>query len=194
MVSEKWILIGAWTAIVGGMCLTIKGGMILLTGDQPALLIEIAPVFFAVAIVGLFGCLNGRGGWLARAGIVLAVAGGLAALLNSTRELMILITGEAITEFEPLSALAGFGWLLGLLLVGIPIWRTQALPGKWRMIPLFIVTSIMPLIVTFSIVGEVTGMAPDMAERLIEIPLVFLGFIWLGLGRIMLTLPNQAAA
>lgn len=193
MITEKRVRIGGWAAILGGVCWIFKGGMILLTGEQPALFFEIAPAFFAVAIIGLVGLLNGRGGQLALVGMVLAVVGGVAALLNSVRELMLVLTGEAFAEIELISALAGFGWLLGLLLVGIPVWQTHALPGKWRMIPLLLAVSSFPLLIVFSILAEVLDLAPDLAERMIEIPLVLIGLIWVGLGRVMVSIPASVA-
>jgi len=123
-----------WAAILGGFCWILKGGLILLTGEQPPVLFEVAPVFFAAAMVGLAGLINGRSR-LAQAGLVFAVIGGMAAVFNSLRELWAVATGRAIIEIELFSALAGFGWLLGLLLVGIPVWRRQALAGKWRYLP-----------------------------------------------------------
>lgn len=42
-----------------------------------------------------------------------------------------------------------------------------------------------PLIILFTIVGEVSSLQPDLAERLIEIPLVMIGLGWITLGRQM---------
>lgn len=182
---KKWPRIGCWAAIVGGLCWVTKGGLILLAGDQPPILFEIAPAFFALALVELSSHVNGRSR-LAQIGVVLAVLGGGAAILNSLRELWMVVTGTAITEIELISALAGFGWLLGLLLVGIPVWRRKALPGKWRYLPFSMGIVSFPLIILFATIGEVSTLEVDLAQRLIEIPLVLIGLGWIGLGWQML--------
>lgn len=173
--------ISGGAAAIGGFCWFIKSGLILLTGEQPPLLFEIAPAFFAIAIVGLAGSLNGQSR-LAQTGMVIAIGGGAAALLNSVRELLITVTGMVFMEIELISILAGLGWLIGLLFVGIPVWRRQIFPGKWRFLPVLMAVSPLPMIILFSIMGEMMGIEPALGERLIEIPLLLLGLGWIALG------------
>lgn len=173
--------ISGGAAAIGGLCWLIKSGLILLTGEQPPLLFEIAPAFFAIAIVGLAGRLNGQSR-LARAGVVIAIAGGVAALLNALRELLITVTGMVLVEIELISILAGFGWLFGLLFVGIPVWRRQIFSEKWRFLPVLMAVSPLPMIILFSLMGEVMGIEASWGERLIEIPLLLLGLGWMALG------------
>ena len=168
-------------AAIGGLCWLLKSGLILLTGEQPLLLFEVAPAFFAIAIVGLAGRVNGQSG-LARAGAMIAIAGGVAALLNSVREVFIAATGMVLMEIELISIAAGFGWLFGLLFVGISMWRRQTFSGRWRLLPVLLAVVPFPMIILLSIVGEAMGLAPAVGERLIEIPLLLLGLGWMALG------------
>ena len=188
--NKSWRWIGGWAAIVGAMCWVVKGGLILLTGNQPPLLFEIAPAFFAVAIVGMVDCVNGRSR-LAQIGVGFAVAGGVAALFNSVRELAMIITSRAISEIELFSVLAGFGWLLGLLLVGIPVWRQGVFSDFWRRLPVITAVSAFPLIVLFSILGEIVGENTNLGERMIEIPLILIGLAWIGIGWQLLSVSAQ---
>ena len=169
-------------AAIGGFCWVLKSSLILLTGEQPLLLFEIAPAFFAIALVGLAARLNGQSR-LARAGVISAIAGGVAAFLNSVRELLMAATGMVLMEIELISIAAGFGWLFGLLFVGIPIWQRQAFSGKWRLLPVLLAVFPFPMIILLSIVGEGMGLEPAVGERLIEVPLLLLGLGWVALGR-----------
>ena len=168
-------------AAIGGFCWLIKSGLILLTGVQPPLLFEIAPAFFAVAIVGLAEQLYGQSR-LARAGAVIAIVGGVAALLNTLRELLLIATGMALMEIELMSITSGLGWLIGLLFVGIPIWRRRVLTDNWRFLPVIMAVAPLPMIILFAVTGELMGIEAHLGERLIEIPLLLLGLGWIALG------------
>jgi len=173
--------ISGGAAAIGGFCWLLKSGLVLLTGEQPLLLFEIAPAFFAKAIVGLAGRLTGQSG-LARAGALIAIVGGAAALLNSVRELLIAATGIDFMEIELISIAAGFGWLFGLLFVGLTIWQRQTFSGKWRLLPVLLAVFPIPMIMLLSILGEAMGLEPAVEERLIEVPLLLLGLGWMALG------------
>jgi len=51
MAAARW---AGLAAILGGLCWIVKGALIMLTGEQPPYIFEIAPVFFALGAVGLY--------------------------------------------------------------------------------------------------------------------------------------------
>jgi hypothetical protein len=44
-----------------------------------------------------------------------------------------------------------------------------------------------------AILGEMIALAPDLAERVVEIPLVLIGLLWVGLVWQMASIPNRVA-
>lgn len=154
----------------------IKGMTILISGDQPPFLFEIAPAFFLVGLVGLRLHLGHRGGRTASAGIV---ALGLAALLGIATWILSVDAAPRATgseeEFQPTLFLAFLALLTGLALLGLVTRRTQALEDRWSNLPLALVAA-APAI---AIVG---GALEEINERLLEVPLVLYGVGWMGLG------------
>ncbi len=170
---------GAVAAVVAGACWVLKGGAILVTGDQPPGVFEASFLLFPLALGGLYARLGGRGGRTARVGVGLAVVAGLSAALLG---LALLFgpeswepTEAAATILTPLFALAGLGTIVGLLLLGISVRRAQALGPRWSVLPLALGVSVFPLMI-------VGGALEAVHERLLEVPLVLLGLGWIGLG------------
>jgi hypothetical protein len=62
---------GGLAAMLGGVMWVVKGGAIMLTGEQPPILFEAALPLFAVGLVGLHARLGGRGGRLGKTGLLL---------------------------------------------------------------------------------------------------------------------------
>jgi hypothetical protein len=155
------------------MLWTAKGAAILLTGDQPDYIFELAPLFFALGLLALYDRLEGDGGKAARLGGALAWSG-LALVLASVA--LYLATGEEqgfpIAVTIPLAALS---ILAALVLLGIAVRRTGALPGRWRSFPLAMGAGVIPLML-------VGGILETLDERLLEIPIVLLGLAWSALG------------
>jgi hypothetical protein len=162
---------------VGGACWVIKGMAILISGDQPPFLFEIAPVFLLVGLLGLRARLGDRGGRIATVG---GAALGLSALLGIATWLLSIATDDSQTvgteeEFMPTLFLAFLALLTGLVLLGIATRRTQALGDRWSNLPL-------ALVVAAPVIAIVGGALEAINERLLEIPLVLYGFGWIGLG------------
>ena len=118
------------------------------------------------------------GGALAWAGV--ALAGVSAAVYVATTD----------DEAFPLSAtmpLTALSILVGFVLLGIAVRRADALPGRWRSLPLAIVAG-FPLMI---VVG---GVLEALNERLLEIPLVVVGLAWIALGYAICRVPDAQGA
>ena len=119
MASSALIRLGGVAAMAGGSMWVVKGGGILLTGQQPPVVFETAMPLFAVGLLGLHARLDGRGGPLGKAGVLVAY---------------IALASAAIVLIAPLApflAVAGFGPFLGLVLLGSATLKpgSSSLPG-----------------------------------------------------------------
>lgn len=170
MTSPTRARVGAASAILGGVFWVVKGGAILLTGIQPPLLFEIAPFLFALGLIGLHARLDGRGGFPGRFGLGAAMVSGALGVLALVRPPT--SSGES---FSPVIFGSFLANLIGLVLLGIATRRTRALPDRWRLLPLVMGISTFPLM-------AVGGALESVNERLLEIPLVLLGLVWIWLG------------
>ena len=163
--------VGGIAAIVGGVCWVIKAAVILATGDQPPVVFEIAPLFFAVGVIGLYRSLQERSA-LAHVGAILAAVG-VAATIGSLIE-----AGAGSQEAEEFSALILVSFLatfVALLLVGIPTMRQRSLRPKWHILPVVLFAALIPLMV-------IGGALEAINERLLELPILVLGAGWVLLG------------
>ncbi len=162
-----------FAAALGGALWVVKGGAILVTGDQPEYIFEVAPLLFALGLVGLHARLEGHGGGSGRVGGALAWTSLALALVSAV---VYLVTTD--DEVFPLSAtipLTGLSILASLVLLGIAVRRVGALPGRWRSFPLSMGVAVLPLMVIGAILET-------LDERLLELPLVVLGLAWVMLG------------
>jgi hypothetical protein len=163
MASWALIRLGGLAAIVGGLLWVVKGGSILLTGQQPPVVFEAAMPLFAVGLLGLYARLDGRGGPVGKAGVVVAYA----ALASAAIVLL--------APLAPFYAVAGFGPFLGLVLLGSAILQARVFPPPWSALPL--VTGLGgPLLLLAG------GGFALISERLLEIPIVLVGLAWMLLG------------
>ncbi len=103
MASSAFVRLGGLAALVGGLLWVAKGGSILLTGQQPPVVFEAALPLFAGGLLGLHARLDGRGGPLGKAGVLLAYA----ALASFALIL--------VAPLAPFYVVAGFGPFLGLV-------------------------------------------------------------------------------
>jgi glucan phosphoethanolaminetransferase (alkaline phosphatase superfamily) len=172
--------------MIGGLFWAVKAAALMTTRVQPPIIYEIAPLFFPIAVVGLYALLNHRRSRLALAGLASACAAELAAVVS----VLGLFLGPAewtptsstgsrpVTVLTPFIALAAYGALLGLLLIGIITRRTASLPGKWAALPMFLAATALPLIVLGVVLQAIN-------ERLFELPTLLIGLEWLALGAAM---------
>ena len=163
MSSSNLVRWGGLAAMVGGLMWVVKGGAILLTGQQPPVVFESAMPLFAVGLLGLHARLDGRGGRLGKAGVLVAYAA---------------VASAAIVFMAPLApfyAVAGFGPFLGLVLLGSATLRARVFRPPWSALPLAMGLGV-PLLI---LAGGALAM---ISERLLEIPIVLVGLAWMLLG------------
>ena len=163
MASSTLVRLGGLAAMVGGLMWVVKGGAILLTGQQPPVVFEAAMPLFAVGLVGLHARLDGRGGPLGKAGVLVAYT----ALASAAIVLM--------RPLAPFYAVAGFGPFLGLVLVGSATLQARVFPSPWSALPLAMGLG-GPLLILAG------GGLALISERLLEIPIVLVGLAWMLMG------------
>jgi hypothetical protein len=163
MASSALIRLGGLATVVGGLLWVVKGGSILLTGQQPPVVFEAAMPLFAVGLLGLHARLDGRGGPLGKAGVLVAYA----ALASAAIVL--------IAPLAPFIAVAGFGPFLGLVLLGSATLQARVFPPHWSALPLAMGLG-GPLLILAG------GGLALISERLLEIPIVLVGLAWMLLG------------
>lgn len=157
----------------------LKGGAIMLTGEQPPILFEGALPLFAVGLVGLHARLGGRGGRLGKTGLLLAyaaLASALVALVGWTLAPAEWVPDEdSVTPLTPFIVLAGLGPFVGLVLLGIATLQARVMPAPWSALPLVMGVGAVPLMM-------VGGVLELINERLFELPIVLFGFAWVLVG------------
>lgn len=170
-------VVPALAASIGGLSWIVKASLILATGDQPPLLFEAAPIFFAVALYGvLIYVVHPMGSLriLATAGIALVIASGVGSLaLGSDGP-----GGSGLREAlsSTFDVISGFGIPILLVGLGLPLMRRRLWDGRWRLLPLALGLGLVPAIA----VGVVLEVA--FGERYLEIPLIVVGAGWVLLG------------
>ncbi len=158
--------IGGVAAVVGAACWAIKGAAILATGDQPALLFEIAPVFFAIAAVVLARQVPGPRGQAALAAALVALVCSLVAGVSD-------LVGELL---DPAIGLSMLGLLVALSPIG---WPRSGSSEDTRVASLRIAFLLGVGTIPAIAVG---GALSEIDERLLEVPLVALSLVWAWLG------------
>jgi hypothetical protein len=167
--SSSWTRWSGLVAILGGAMWVVKGGLIMLGGPDPDLFIP-AQLFFALGLLGLHTQLAGRGGRLGSIGGVLAYAAVALSTVNGAYSVLF-AEDEPQTPF-PFNITYGAAALaifIGLVLLGIAALRANALPGRWRTLPLIVgLAALLPVWV--------------LSFIHLEVPVVVLGVGWILLG------------
>lgn len=148
--------------MVGGLMWVVKGGSILLTGQQPPVVFEAAMPLFAVGLLGLHARLDGRGGLLGKAGVLIARGLGL----GRSR-----VDGTART-------LLRHGGIRAFPRFGV---TGERHPTSQRLSP-----ALERPATRYGAGGPLLILAGGglalMSERLLEIPIVLIGLAWMLLG------------
>lgn len=157
-------LAGGIAAVAAGTCWAVKAVAILLTGRQPALLFELAPLLMALAVLALAWQLPaGRCRRISVGAATMALLGGVVVLLDQALPVGDVAYGVAMGGANLLV-------LLGLVVAGNLLRRM----GDTLPLALGLVT--VPAIVAGGLVSTVAG------DRALEVPLVMLGMVWTVLG------------
>lgn len=159
---------------IGGAMWVVKGASILLTGVQPPVVFEAALPFFAVALLGLGARLGRLRGSLGNAGIAVACVAAISAFI------------ALATGWPPFIAIAGFGPFLGLILLGGATLRTRVFPSPWSALPLAVGLG-GPLLILMG------GILALIDERLLEVPILMIGFAWILVGYSLVAVKSAPA-
>ena len=186
---QTLVAVGALAAIVGGACWAVKAAGILITGVQPPVIYDVAPLFFPVTVLGLYSLLDAPRSGSAKSGLVLACCAELAALILVVGLLIgppeWSTNGNTVTVLTPFTALASLATLVGLCLLGVVVRRTHALTGWGATLPVLLSLSTIPLL-------AVGALLEPIEERLFEAPTLVLGLGWITLGAVMARRPRTA--
>ncbi len=158
-------LMGSAAAVAAGCCWIAKGGAILITGVQPPVLFEVAPLLMAVAVVGLARQLPVSS---VRA---VAVTLGVIALAAATP-----VVADEVTSLPRMVTGAGMalGQLCVLMCLAVAGWQLRR--RQRAVLPLTLAAATVPAILLGGLLMAVLG------ERALEIPILALGFGWIALG------------
>ncbi len=179
--------LGAVAAIVGGVAWVVKGGAILVTGDQPPVAFALGPPLFALALLGLYAALD-RADRRAKVGAgaaTFALALMFASAVGRAVDPSLAPSGEEFTVLSGVQMAATLCLVGALVLLGLAGRRARD-DGATRLSFWMGV-----LLVPGLLVG---GTLSAIDDRLLEIPLVLFGIAWIALGYAMwrTAAPNDA--
>ena len=169
----------AMAAAIGGTALTVKAVVTLVTGDEPAAAFAIGFALFPFALLGLWSLVRDVGGRAPQIGGAIAATAAvsvvLAALIRAVGGAGVEPTEEGATVMTPFIALGGLGTFVALVVLGVVVRRSSALPAPYTSLPLLVGVAAIPLLM-------IGGALEAVSERLLEIPIVLLGLGWIALG------------
>ena len=178
---QRFILLTGWLTLLSGLLWVIKAASILLSGYQPPLIFEIAPMLLACGLLGLYLRLGARASGWGKAGVALAVLAffiRLSTTLYEATPSAIIPTGETFEFPYSLFVLIGaVGVFIGLILLGVDVWRARLFPSPTHYVPLTAGLLIWPL--------SVSGLLH------LEIPVLVIGLLWIWVGYIILRVALQ---
>lgn len=179
------VRLGGLAAILGGAMWVAKGGAILAGRDQPPVVFEAAPAFFALALLALHAVVRGRPERLERIGASFAYVAAVLAAITAVAAL-VAWKGDVPTLFDATMGVATLCILVALVALGIVVRRAAVLARPWSALPLALGILFVPLLLA-------GGLLSAADERLLEIPIVLLGLAWMLLGYAIATRLRPAA-
>lgn len=170
---------------LGAACLGVKAIAILITGDQPPVLFEVAGLPFGLGLLLLARWSIAHDGKTRRLTAAAALSV-IAALASVVWGLMEILSQEISEPLESVLAVSGgLAPMVAALLIGL---RLRTLPGSTRRIglrALLIAIAFLPLMI-------LGGIAADMAgERYFELGLLVVAVVWLSLAQAMWTTASE---
>ena len=167
--SLSWTRWSGLVTILGGAMWVVKGGLIMLGGPDPDLFVP-AQLFFALGLLGLHTQLAGRGGRLGRIGGFLAYLAVALSTVNAAYSAFFAEDGpQTPFPFNITYGVSALAIFIGLVLLGIAALRADALPGRWRTLPLIVgLSALLPVWI--------------LAFIHLEVPVVVLGVAWVLIG------------
>ena len=191
--SERSALLrrcAAVAAVIGGAGWTVKAGVTLATGDEPALAFAVGSALFPLALLGLWSIVRSVDGRAARIGGLLAAAAVVSVVLG----LLVRAVGgsavegseDEVTVLTPFMAIAGLGTFAALLALGVAVRRAGALAPGYASLPLAMGLAGIPLLM-------IGGALETVSERLLELPIALLGLGWIALGTALWNAVEQHA-
>lgn len=177
--SSSPVRLAAVLIAVGAACLGVKAIAILVTGDQPPILFEVAGLPLGVGLVFLGRWSISQHGSARRLTVAVALSG-VAALASAYGALMLILSQPIADPLESLLAISGgFFPIIAALLIGL---RLRVLVGDVRVIgrrALLIAIAFVPLMILGGISAGVAG------ERYLELGLLLVAITWLSLAAAM---------
>lgn len=156
---------GGIAAVAAGLCWAVKAVAILATGQQPALLFELAPLLMAFSILALGRQMPpGKPRIVCAAVAVAALLAGSAVLAGHVMPLPAVADGIAMAGANLLI-------LVGLVTAGLSLRRRLR-----AHLPLWLGLITVPALLIGGLAAELLG------ERALEAPLAALGVAWIALG------------
>ena len=171
-VSRRWGTLSGSALLIGAALIAFKSLAILITGTQPPLLFEIAPLFLGLGVLLLSPALDlgGSSRWVVPVlGVTALLAGAAAAVTEIAGE----VSGPAI-------ATATLAAIIGSVVSG---WHPRDDVRKRALV--LVGLAALPL----AVIG---GMLSEIDERLLEIGLLGYATLW-GLAGFRLIAPSQPA-
>ena len=160
---------GGVAAMLGGAFWVGKGGLIMMGGPDPDLLIP-GELSLALGLLGLYVGLGGRGGWPGRLGGLLAYTAVALSAVNAPYSVFFAEDGPRTPfPFNVTYLAASLALFVGLISLGIAALRADVLPRRWRALPL--VLGLVALLPVWALAFVHLGL-----------PIVLLGLGWMLLG------------
>ena len=160
-----WYAIAAATAVLGGLAWLVKSLWILAGRGQPVLTFEVAPLFFAAAVLGVTAGSDRLEPRRRRIALTLACAG--------------VAAGATVVATE----VAGGAWNPSVVVAALAVLGGLLLQDRRGSRPQRVAWWIGALLIPSVLIG---GALSLLDERLLELPLAIIAVGWIWLGALLL--------